>query len=107
MVVPQFSKLTVRVQFSPFALNILTQSNTREYNYSMTETVEQVERQLKVADRCDRCGSQAFVLVKGIAGELMFCGHHYTKNQEALEKYAYEVVDEREHINSHSASSPI
>jgi hypothetical protein len=85
----------------------LTQSNTKEYNNSMTETVEQVERQLKVADRCDRCGSQAFVLVKGIAGELMFCGHHYTKNQEALEKYAYEVVDERNYINSHSASSPI
>jgi hypothetical protein len=47
------------------------------------------------------------VLVKGISGELMFCGHHYTKNQEALEKYAYEIVDERDHINATSASSPI
>jgi ribosomal protein L37E len=73
----------------------------------MIETEEVVDRQLKVADRCDRCGSQAFVLVKGIAGELMFCGHHYTKNQEALGNYAYEVIDERSHINSHSASSPI
>jgi ribosomal protein L37E len=73
----------------------------------MIETEEVVDRQLKVADRCDRCGSQAFVLVKGISGELMFCGHHYTKNQEALENYAYEVVDERNHINATSASSPI
>lgn len=73
----------------------------------MIEVEEVVDRQLKVADRCDRCGSQAFVLVKGIAGELMFCGHHYTKNQEALGKYAYEVIDERSYINSHSASSPI
>jgi ribosomal protein L37E len=73
----------------------------------MTETVEQVERQLKIADRCDRCGSQAFVLVKGITGELMFCGHHYNKNEDALVKYAYEIVDERSHINTTSASSPI
>jgi len=73
----------------------------------MIETQEVVDRQLKVADRCDRCGSQAFVLVKGITGELMFCGHHYTKNQNALENYAYEVIDERHYINSHSASSPI
>ncbi len=53
----------------------------------MIETQEVVDRQLKVADRCDKCGSQAFVLVKGISGELMFCGHHYKKNQDALEKY--------------------
>jgi ribosomal protein L37E len=79
----------------------------REYTGNMTETQEMLERQLKVADRCDRCGSQAFVLVKGIAGELMFCGHHYAKNEEALVKYSYEIVDERSHINSHSASSPI
>ena len=64
----------------------------------MIETQEVVDRQLKVADRCDRCGSQAFVLIKGISGELMFCGHHYN---------AYEIVDERDHINATSASSPI
>ena len=79
----------------------------REYTGSMIETQEVVDRQLKVADRCDRCGSQAFVLVKGISGELMFCGHHYKKNQDALEKYAYEIVDETDHINATSASSPV
>lgn len=81
-----------------------------EYTNSMTETEEVVEvnqRQLKIADRCDSCGAQAFILVKGMSGELMFCGHHYKKHEVALNKFAYEVVDEREHINSHSASSPI
>lgn len=73
----------------------------------MVNTEEVTERQLKIADRCDRCNSQAFVLVKGIAGELMFCGHHYNKNEEALVKYAYEIIDERSHINTTSASSPI
>lgn len=63
------------------------------------------ERQLKIADRCDRCGAQAFVLVKGVSGELYFCGHHYAKNEEALSKFAYEIIDEREHINTVSASS--
>lgn len=69
----------------------------------MVNTME--ERQLKIADRCDRCGAQAFVLVKGVSGELYFCGHHYTKNEEALSKFAYEIIDEREHINTVSASS--
>jgi len=69
------------------------------------EVMEAVERQLKIADRCDRCAAQAFILVKGVSGELYFCGHHYASNEEALIKFSYEVVDEREHINSHSASS--
>lgn len=73
----------------------------------MIETQEIVDRQLKIADRCDRCGSQAFVLVKGITGQLMFCGHHYTKNEKALVKYSYEIIDERDYINATSASSPI
>ena len=66
---------------------------------------EVVERQLKVADRCDRCGAQAFVLVKGMSGELMFCGHHFTKFEDSLTQFAYEIVDEREHINGKSESS--
>lgn len=69
------------------------------YTNNMTNTVEQVDRQLKVEDRCDRCGSQAFVIVKGIAGELFFCGHHYSKHEKSLVKYSYEIIDERQHIN--------
>jgi len=72
----------------------------------MMTTIEKQERVLKVVDRCDFCGSQAFVLVKLINGELMFCGHHYNKNQEKLDNQAYEIIDEREYINSkHSESS--
>ena len=70
------------------------------------EVMETVERQLKIVDRCDRCAAQAFILVKGVSGELYFCGHHYAANEEALIKFSYEIIDEREHINSHSASSP-
>ena len=43
---------------------------------------------------CDQCGSaQALYLVKLMDGELAFCGHHYAKNKEALDKVAYEIVD--------------
>lgn len=66
---------------------------------------EAKERQLQIADRCDRCAAQAFVIVKGVTGELYFCGHHFTKNEEALTKFAFEIIDERNFINDHSASS--
>lgn len=43
---------------------------------------------------CDTCGTaQAMYLVKLISGELAFCGHHYNKNKEALDKQAYEIVE--------------
>ena len=69
----------------------------------MTDTL--IETVLKVADRCDKCGAQAFVLVKGMSGELMFCGHHFAKFEEKLTQFAYEIVDERDRINNKSESS--
>ena len=44
---------------------------------------------LTAADRCDRCGARAVVLVELEAGELMFCGHHATR---------YGFVDELERV---------
>ena len=70
----------------------------------MTDTLEK-NRQLLIADRCDRCGSQAFVLVKMVAGELYFCGHHYQKHQQTLDRVAFEIIDERWSINEKSNSS--
>lgn len=62
------------------------------------------EHVLKVADRCDQCGAQAFVLVKGSTGDLMFCGHHYEKimnNPDSYTKmmsFMLEVIDERDKL---------
>jgi hypothetical protein len=47
--------------------------------------IEEIE--LKVTDRCDACQAQAFVYLKGVTGELYFCGHHYAKNEEKLKFY--------------------
>jgi hypothetical protein len=72
----------------------------------MTDTLVENVKQLKISDRCDRCSAQAFVLVKMVAGELIFCGHHYTKHQTTLDKMAFEIIDERGSINAKSESSP-
>lgn len=58
-----------------------------------------VQSPLSAAERCDRCGAQAYVRVvleKG--GELLFCGHHSTQYEEALRKVAIEFQDERAKI---------
>lgn len=71
-------------------------------NMTIDQEVEEVvpskEYVLGPIDRCDQCSAEALVLVKGVAGELMFCGHHYNKNEAALVNFAYEVIDERDKL---------
>lgn len=67
-------------------------------------SVKEKEYILKAIDRCDQCAAQAYVLVKGSTGDLMFCGHHYEKimnNPDAYTKmmaFMLEVVDERDRL---------
>ena len=60
---------------------------------------------LTAADRCDaECSAQAYVIVKGVTGEINFCSHHYNKiinDSVALEKlnaFAFEIIDESERL---------
>ena len=68
----------------------------------MVMTDEQVlEEEIYVlgpTDRCDSCQAEALVLVKGVSGNLMFCGHHYSKHEEKLKDYAFEIIDERKKL---------
>lgn len=59
----------------------------------------QMRWRLRVADRCDRCGAQAFALAVVNGVDLMFCGHHFARHEDALRAVASEVVDERARIN--------
>jgi len=63
---------------------------------TMTEVAAEVEISdvLNAKDRCDRCGSRAFVWVNGINGDLLFCRHDFLKNEDKIRSYAFEVVDE-------------
>lgn len=65
------------------------------------------EPTLTKSDRCDapKCPAQAFVLVKFMTGELVFCGHHFAKYEASMIRDAYDVVDERDRINEKSESS--
>ena len=71
-------------------------------NMTAEQAVEETEVKksyiLKAIDRCDKCNAEALVLVKGVTGELMFCGHHYNKHEKALQKFSYEIIDERDKL---------
>lgn len=68
------------------------------------ETVEETDT-LNATDRCDSCGSQAYVWVNGVSGDLLFCGHHFAKNEVKLRAYAFEIIDERHKLEVKRESS--
>jgi hypothetical protein len=50
---------------------------------------------LAAADRCDRCGAQAYIRVRlSNGGELLFCGHHGKRYEEGLRTIAIDIQDE-------------
>ena len=56
---------------------------------------------LSAADRCDRCGAQAYVRVLLPGGaDLQFCGHHWSRHEEALRPQAEEVIDETHRLGA-------
>jgi hypothetical protein len=59
---------------------------------------------LAIADRCDRCGAQAFVRAVFAHGELTFCGHHGRELQGPLRQQALLLEDATDQINA--APSP-
>lgn len=69
----------------------------------MVETLEWV---LTANDRCDAkdCSAQAYVKATGVAGELLFCGHHYESlvnnavGYDKMMKFAFKIEDERERL---------
>jgi hypothetical protein len=70
----------------------------------MTGTTLTQQPSLTIADRCDRCGAQAFIRALFVAGELTFCGHHGRELLLPLQREAILVEDATERINS--APSP-
>lgn len=70
----------------------------------MIKEEEQKAWTLSPKDRCDRCNAEALVQVKGVTGELLFCGHHYNKIMNDPDGYTkmmtfmYQVIDERDKL---------
>lgn len=64
----------------------------------MTPTID--ARELTAADRCDRCGAQAYVrTVLGSGSELLFCNHHWHDNEERLREIAVRIQDQTDRLS--------
>ena len=62
---------------------------------------------LTAADRCDRCGAQAYVRVTlPSGGELLFCAHHGTEYEARLREMAVDFQDERATLTATPARAP-
>ncbi len=62
---------------------------------------------LSAADRCDRCGAQAYIRVRiATGGELLFCGHHGRRHEDKLRAQATEWHDETHRLADEPASGP-
>lgn len=58
---------------------------------------------LSAADRCDRCGAQAYIRVSLPSGsELLFCAHHGRAHADELRKIAVDIHDESERITNNN-----
>ncbi len=63
----------------------------------MTATL--ATRPLTAADRCDRCGAQAYLrVVLTSGGELLFCAHHGREHSDALTAASATIQDESERL---------
>jgi ribosomal protein S14 len=63
---------------------------------------------LTVADRCDRCGAQAYVRVTMESGlDLLMCAHHFRENEDRLRTVAASIHDESERLASVPATAAV
>jgi hypothetical protein len=76
-----------------------------DFTQMINNLIEEKQWTLSALDRCDACGSQAYVHALGTTGDLLFCAHHYEgilsneKAQKAMSQFAYQIIDERNKLN--------
>ena len=62
---------------------------------------------LTAADRCDRCGAQAYLRVElQTGGELLFCAHHAREHGDKLKEIAVTVIDETHKLSTTPTIAP-
>ena len=63
---------------------------------------------LTAADRCDRCGAQAYLRVELVTGgELLFCAHHARAHEDKLREIALSIQDETDRLAATPASASL
>lgn len=60
------------------------------------------ELDIDLTDRCDQCGAQAFAKSFATPGGsfLLFCAHHWRKNQLALDALGWKPVDHTDRVGA-------
>ncbi len=62
---------------------------------------------LTAADRCDRCGAQAYLRVELASGlDLLFCAHHAREHDAKLRELAVNLIDETHKLADVPAAAP-
>ena len=62
---------------------------------------------LSAADRCDRCGAQAYLRVQlHSGGELHFCAHHAREHGDKLREVAVALTDESHKLTETPSTAP-
>lgn len=78
----------------------------RQEEFEMETLAQEVEDHgqdngaLTAHDRCDSCGSQAYVRAITEHGELLFCSHHAKKHHEKLSPIVKEWHDESHRLEA-------
>jgi len=67
---------------------------------SKSDAAMQDEFELKVSDRCDRCGAQAFGAAFKDGMDILFCGHHLREHSPALAMQGFHILDLTSRINA-------
>jgi hypothetical protein len=71
----------------------------RQRNEAVVTTAVAPSSPLTAADRCDRCGAQAYLRVElQSGGELLFCAHHAREHGDKLKEIAVTLVDETDKL---------
>jgi len=90
-----------RVAKVVFARMIEGRKTNSENRGIILDTVMTAGPALTAADRCDRCGAQAYVRVTlPTGGTLIFCAHHAKQHEDKLRLIAAEYVDETDRLNA-------
>lgn len=63
---------------------------------------------LTAADRCDRCGAQAYIRVTmPSGGELLFCAHHGHAHEDKLRATGVDFQDDSHRLTRSPATAPV
>ena len=61
---------------------------------------------LTAADRCDRCGAQAYTIATLKAGTLYFCAHHGNEYMQPLRAVASDITLETVPVTNRQQGQP-